>query len=396
MAAAVTWVFAIAVLPLAVLTACFATELLAGLKPLRSRVVEVAGDRRVVIIVPAHDEGEIIGLYLPALQRAAAGTAEILVVADNCSDDTAAKARALGADVIERSVPDRRGKGFALDFAREHLRSAPPEVVIVIDADCELGADDLERLIAACNESGRPVQATYLQKPVWTGPLTVRFSTFAFFVRNAIRQRGLQRLAGRVNLVGTGMAFPWRVFAGAPLATDNLVEDLELGLELSASGTPPLLASEAVVWSAAATEGATIEQRRRWEGGHMLTTMKWLPALVRTAVVRRDARQLWAAISLAIPPLTLLLVANVAAIALATLGYFSGLSAAWPAAVLTMATAFAAVALAGAWCAGGHRFVRASDLARAPIYLLWKLPLYVGLAVKGAPRQWVRTSRGDA
>ena len=391
-----TWVFAIAALPLAFLTVGFSTELLAGLKPLRPRVVEAADGCRVVIVVPAHDEGEIIGLYLPGLQRAASGNAEILVVADNCSDDTAAKARALGADVIERVAPDRRGKGFALDFAREHLRSAPPEIVIVIDADCELGADDVRRLIGACSQSGRPVQATYLQKPVWAGPLTVRFSTFAFFVRNAIRQQGLQRLAGRVNLVGTGMAFPWRVFDGAPLATDNLVEDLELGLELSASGMPPLLAPEAVVWSAAASEGATIEQRRRWEGGHMLTTMKWLPALVRTAVKRRDVRQLWSALSLAIPPLTLLLAANVAGIALGALGYVSGWSAAWPVVVLTIATALAGVALVAAWWAGGHRFVRAFDLARAPIYLLWKLPLYVGLVVKGAPRQWVRTSRGDA
>ena len=115
-----------------------------------------------------------------------------------------------------------------------------------------------------------------------------------------------------------------------------------------------------------------------------------------TESVATHARQLWAAISLAIPPLTLLLAANGAALALAALAYLSGWSAAWPAAVLTIATAFAGTALAGAWCAGGHRFVRASDLVRAPVYLLWKLPLYASLVVKGAPRQWIRTSRSDA
>jgi glycosyltransferase involved in cell wall biosynthesis len=56
----------------------------------------------------------------------------LLVVADNCSDDTAAIATAEGAETIERSDLAHRGKGYALDFGIRHLELDAPDVVIVI------------------------------------------------------------------------------------------------------------------------------------------------------------------------------------------------------------------------------------------------------------------------
>ena len=46
----------------------------------------------------------------------------------------------------------------------------------------------------------------------------VQLSSFAFLVKNLVRQRGLQRIAGKVHLTGTGMALPWRLFDQADLA----------------------------------------------------------------------------------------------------------------------------------------------------------------------------------
>src|SRR4051794_11236615 len=79
----------------------------------------------MVILIPAHNEGTgLLPLLadLPTVIRT-------LVVADNCTDNTAAIARATGAEVIERHDPVHRGKGFALDFGLAHLARTPPEVV---------------------------------------------------------------------------------------------------------------------------------------------------------------------------------------------------------------------------------------------------------------------------
>lgn len=73
----------------------------------------------------------------------------LVVVADNCTDATESIARSLGAEVARRDDPDRRGKSFALAFGVRYLAPSPPEIVLVIDADCMLDAASLET-IAAC------------------------------------------------------------------------------------------------------------------------------------------------------------------------------------------------------------------------------------------------------
>jgi glycosyltransferase involved in cell wall biosynthesis len=77
----------------------------------------------------------------------------LLVVADNCSDDTAGIAARAGAEVIERFDPDRRGKGYALDFGVRHLSTRRTEIVVIVDADCIVEGDAIDRL---ARQSQRP------------------------------------------------------------------------------------------------------------------------------------------------------------------------------------------------------------------------------------------------
>ncbi len=80
----------------------------------------------------------------------------LLVVADNCSDETAAVAAAEGAEVLVRTDALRRGKGYALDFAVRVLASSAPAMVLVIDADCQVAPDAIEQPRSACAAVGRP------------------------------------------------------------------------------------------------------------------------------------------------------------------------------------------------------------------------------------------------
>ena len=389
---AVTLLLALIVLPPAFLTLCFAVELFAGLRPLSQRQPESRG-ASAVIVVPAHDEAAIIGSRLTALKEAATGRARILVVADNCTDSTAEIARSLSVEVIERFDPARRGKGFALDFARSHLAANPPDVVLIIDADCSTDAQSIGLLVACCASNARPCQAVYLQAPSLEGPPTVQISTFAFFVRNVIRQRALLRLAARVHLLGTGMALPWLLFESANLASANIVEDLEMGLEFAEAGHSPLMIEGAAVVSEPASEKETVEQRRRWEGGFLVSAAKRAPLILARSLRNGDAAGLFAAIDLLIPPFALLLLLD--GIVLLLAAFVSTLAGAslWPALVLTFSLAAAGISLLAVWVAGGSRFIRLSGLAKLPLYLVWKLPLYLGLARRGAPKEWVRTGR---
>src|SRR4029077_10387036 len=74
---------------------------------------------RFDVVVPAHDEALAIEGVVANLRKLdwPADGFRVLVVADNCTDTTAALARAAGAEVLERNDPTRRGKGYALAFA---------------------------------------------------------------------------------------------------------------------------------------------------------------------------------------------------------------------------------------------------------------------------------------
>ncbi|KTT72481.1 glycosyltransferase family 2 protein [Sphingomonas endophytica] len=376
--------------PLVLMTATFAMEVVVGLRDVRRAATgSDAAVPDMVIVMPAHDEGAIIATTLARLLPELPEGARVLVVADNCTDDTAAIAERAGAEVLRRHDATRRGKGFALAHARDHLAGRPPAIVIVLDAD---GATDRGSLIAMARAaSDRPVQAVNLLSPDLTAAPMVQVSNFAFVIKNLVRQRGLSRLAGRVNLTGTGMAFPWPVFRDAGLATADIVEDLALGLELARRGLLPRFAADATVWSAASSAEGTLKQRTRWEGGFLATSRtRALPAIL-TGLRAGDPRGLWAGLSLAVPPLTLLLLLD--GVGLAVLGGLVLLGAsAVPALLLGALLAMSLLGLVAAWLRVGRPFLSAGAAARLPLYILWKIPLYLRLARK-RPTGWLRAGR---
>jgi cellulose synthase/poly-beta-1,6-N-acetylglucosamine synthase-like glycosyltransferase len=378
------------------LTLAFATEILAGLKPLQKRNADQSAAVSATIVVPAHNEQPILRTRLSELKAAAGDDARILLVADNCQDSTAEIGRDVGVEVIERDDPARKGKGYALDFARKYLRANPPEVVLVVDADCTMDNGSVRSLAAHCALSERPCQAMNIQLPAANSSPLVRLSTFAFFVKNVIRQRGLQRLIGHGQLLGTGMAFPWEIFARADLATGDLVEDLKLGQELRVQGHGALFVEAACVVSEAETGRNTLSQRRRWEGGFLANAFREGPSFLLGSIRRADWSGSWAAVNLMIPPVALLVLLDFLGLAVAgAITWLVGASS-WPVMLLAGALMIALIAIGLAWHAGGSRFVGAAELAKAPLYVLWKIPMYLGFAAAGAPEEWNRTDRGES
>src|SRR3982751_4111106 len=143
-----TAIIALIVAPIVLITAFFSIEVVAGLRPLcMARPSGVLS--RTAVVVPAHNEEGVIAETVLGLIKAESPNLVVLVVADNCSDGTAEAARAAGAEVTIRDEPARRGKGFALAAAREWLRTDPPDVVVIIDADCSTDGRSIAALAAA-------------------------------------------------------------------------------------------------------------------------------------------------------------------------------------------------------------------------------------------------------
>src|SRR4051812_5553912 len=78
----------------------------------------------------------------------------ILVIADNCTDDTAAIVHAAGVDAIVRADPTRRGKGCGLECGVWHF-DLNSDVLITLDANSRTGENALRHLSDSAMASGR-------------------------------------------------------------------------------------------------------------------------------------------------------------------------------------------------------------------------------------------------
>jgi cellulose synthase/poly-beta-1,6-N-acetylglucosamine synthase-like glycosyltransferase len=347
----------------------------------------------VALLVPAHDEEAVIGATVARLRAEVREGDRLVVVADNCTDATAAAARAAGATVVERSDSQRRGKGFALERGVQFLADAPPAVVIVVDADCTLAPGSVDALARSVAESGRPAQARDLVLvPQSPRPLDW-VSAFAFLVKNVVRPTGLARLGLPCGLFGTGMAFPWPVLRTARLGTSALVEDMQLGLELVLAGHPPRLCHGALVTSPIPEKAAAREtQRRRWEHGHLATVLGTAPRMLAAGLRRLDPAILAMAADVCVPPLSLLVMATAVVFGV-SVGAAALSVASWaPALLAGTALGLVGAGVVAAWLRYGRKDYPASVLLTAPLYTLGKVPLYLGF-VRRREQSWVRTAR---
>lgn len=366
---------------------CFASLWLPGAKSL-TRPNGVS----LVVLIPAHDEKEGIGPTIAEVQAQLAPGDRILVVADNCSDSTADLARAAGAEVIERSDPERRGKGYALAFAIDHLEASPPDLVVIVDADCRLTPASIDALVHRAIQTQRPQQADYVARSPDRSPISM-ISALAMLVRNRVRPRGLRRLGQPCHLTGSGMAFPWDVLRAAPELGANLVEDLAMGIELALLGHEPLLCIEAGIRSDLPSgRGAAMQQRRRWEHGQMGTLLQYGPTLIREGVRRRRLGLLALGADLIVPPLALLVGLLVLVLAAAILLLLLG-GPGFPAWIAGIAFLLVGLGVALGWARYGREAVPFRYLLLVPVYVLWKLPLFASFASGRRERQWRRTER---
>ncbi|AFZ02571.1 glycosyltransferase family 2 protein [Calothrix sp. PCC 6303] len=368
-------------------------ECVAALLPLTvGRTRQRNLDPKVAILIPAHNEELTIQSTIQQILSTTKQLCSLIVIADNCTDATATVARLAGATVIERQNQQLLGKGYAMDFGLNFLASNPPDVVIFIDADCQVETGTIEKLTKKALRTNHPIQATYLMETPSNPTPKDAISAFAFKVKNLVRSRGMSKLGLPCLLSGTGMAFPWSVIRAVDLASGDIVEDMKLGLNLNIAGYTPLYCPEArVIGNLPQNAQAATSQRTRWEHGHLHTISNYVPMLVGAAIRQGRLDLLGVALDICIPPLSLLVVIwiglLVSSLLLGIVGSF------WiPAMIATAAGVALILAIFTAWWKFSRDDLPLSQLLSIPIYILWKIPLYLKFFVQ-PQKAWVRTER---
>jgi 1,2-diacylglycerol 3-beta-glucosyltransferase len=360
---------------------------------------------RFLIVVPAHNEQEIIATTLTSLQALdyPGHLVDLRVVADNCSDDTVAIARSLGVTVHDRRDPDHPGKGPAMQWlldqvwAEADASDGGPDAVVVVDADSTLSTNFLRAMDGALADGATVAQGFYsVTEPGASTSIALRYA--ALSLRHYLRPLGRNALGASCGLFGNGMVFRSEVLRGHRW-TNHLTEDAELQMALLLEGHVVRFVPDAVVEAEMPdTLEASTTQNERWELGRVQVARRFVPTLVRSLLrpgtPQRVAR-LDAVVDQVVPPLSVVGVLTAGAAVASTV-----LRLLRP----TGATRWGAVAAVVSVCGlvwhvvSGLRMVRAPRsvyraMASAPRAVLWKAVLWVRVLLRPERVGWVRTRR---
>ncbi|HEX8742451.1 MAG TPA: glycosyltransferase family 2 protein [Thermoleophilaceae bacterium] len=358
--------------------------LAAAVRP--SRPGRAGAPMRFVVLIPAHDEEEVIA---PTVAATVALGAEAIVVADNCSDATAERAAGAGATVWERDDPERPGKGEALEWALERVlrERAGSDGVVLLDADCHPSPNLLEACGRRMRAGAGAVQAAYrVADPGASPAAALRWAGFALM--NDVRPRGKTSLGLSCGLFGSGMAFSLDLLRRVPWRAHGLTEDAEQHLRLVAAGERVVFAPEASVESPMpASFAASESQQQRWEAGRLATGRRGAAVAAR-GLRAGDPRRVHAGLEPLLPPQSVLAAGSLA------LGALAG-ALRLP---RTARLAAASLTAQAAYVLGGLALVRAPApvwraLLSAPLLVTFKLRVYAQALAGRGPSAWVRTPR---
>jgi cellulose synthase/poly-beta-1,6-N-acetylglucosamine synthase-like glycosyltransferase len=360
----------------------------AGILPLSDRPPKRAARiNKLAIVIPAHNEAGAIARCVRSISACVAPdtvATQIVVVADNCTDATADVARASGARVLVRSAPERRAKGFALQFAFSILLDEGFDAVLIVDADSVVDSNFLKESVRLFRAGADGVQARYLVLNSDASP-RARLMNVAFMAFNVLRPRGRDRLGLSVGISGNGFGLSRVTLEAVPYQTHSLVEDLDYHLRLVEAGRAIVFADGTRVRAEMPASGrAASTQRARWEGGRLRTAVQNLPRLVGGAIFGQP-RLIEPALELLLMPLAfhVSLLGLIALMPYALARIYAGL-----------ALALVALHVAAGIIVGGGDWSDFAALWGAPFYVFWKLaafPKTLQSARRAAP--WIRTDR---
>jgi cellulose synthase/poly-beta-1,6-N-acetylglucosamine synthase-like glycosyltransferase len=377
---------------MAVLTSYLLGLTVAAIRARPKPLPPAARTRHIAVLIPAHNEEMVIGRLLQSLSvvRYPPEARSVLVAADNCTDETAALARAAGAQVFERFDDSAPGKGFAIHWLLEQIWQGghPYEAYVVLDADSLVEPDFLARLNERLEAGNQVIQAYYSVLNPTASPLAaLRYAALAAV--HYLRPLGRSALGLSCGLKGNGMCFTASVLQRFGWSWFALAEDVEFHLALVDAGIRTDFAPEILVRAEMPiTYAQAKSQSDRWERGRLQMLRRRACGLFLRGLREPSLMRVDAALEQAIPPLSVPF-----AMGLLGLG----------AAVALRAHSAALLALYGllgqtVYLLAGMVLVRAplamyGALAYAPPYIGWKVWQYGKALAARSPLRWIKTAR---
>ena len=351
-----------------------------------------SGHARLLVLIPAHNEELLLEPCVRSLcsQRYPSSHLSAVVVADNCTDGTAAVARSAGALCLERTDLERKGKPRAIAWALDQIDYRSYNAMIIIDADTVVDPDFARHIGRVPDIRTKAVQPYNGIRNPGDSALTRMGAVFTT-IRYALQFR-LKSAAGlNLPLMGNGMCVGTDVLAERGWTAFSICEDWEAYAQLTARGVAIEACLDARLYSQEARSLRQSEsQRRRWAAGKMsiLGSVTW-PLVTSKKISFHQKLDALAELLSVGPAVHLAGVAGL--IALTLLLNVPG--AAWLSIALAASVARLALYTAIAIWIDPAPLRALSAFAFLPFYAVWRLWLQLSALRMLGDQPWIRTQR---
>ncbi|MEY8762203.1 MULTISPECIES: glycosyltransferase family 2 protein [Clostridium] len=249
---------------------------------------EVEPKRSFALIIAAHNEEIVIEDIIESLKDLdyPKKLYDIFVIADNCTDKTALKARKKGAFVYERNSVGRRGKGYALEwmFNKIFKMKKKYDDIAIFDADNIVDKNFLKEMNKKFHQGYKVVQGYLDSKNPNDTWITGSYS-IAFWSNNRMFQLARSNLGLSAQLGGTGFAVDTDILKKLGWGATCLTEDLEFTCKLILHGYKVGWAHDAVVYDEKPlTLLQSWDQRKRWMQGFTDVSSRYFFKLVKKSI----------------------------------------------------------------------------------------------------------------
>lgn len=353
---------------------------------------------KFAMIIPAHNEEISLGKTIKSLFEVdyPREQFDVIVIADNCTDQTAEIAKKHGATVYERNDKINRGKGYALQWCIDLLFQTNRiyDAITVIDADSVISKNYLSVLNYYISNGSKAIQTADLVAPqpdTWSSEVT----RLGFMLYNFVRPLGRKIINGSAGVRGNGMCFTTKTLKEVPWNTYSLNEDLEYGLVLLLNGINVDFAPEAIVLATMPKSAKNAEsQRARWERGRFPIIKKYSTKLLRYSIEKLSFRTFDAFIELITPPFVNSVAFAVLMLLTNILLLLTGITFVKTFVLLWSLVILAAVAhvIIGLFTARADTMLINAFLY-IPKYIVWKFLLYLKVFRSNYKDEWIRTTR---
>ncbi len=249
-------------------------------------------EKKFALLVAAHNEEMVVGKIIESLKDIdyPKHLYDIFVIADNCTDRTAVIAKSHNVNVYERKVPDKRGKGYALEWMFDKIfrMDNKYDAIAIFDADNLVSKNFLNEMNYKLMNGYKVVQGYIDSKNPNDSWITQAYS-ISFWSANRLFQLARANLGLSNQIGGTGFCMDTEILKKLGWGATCLTEDLEFTCKLVLNGHKVGWAHNAIVYDEKPlTLKQSWHQRKRWMQGFADVNSRFFLKLMKKAIKERD------------------------------------------------------------------------------------------------------------